>query len=214
MRVHVSTRVALRRAVTAIAAMTVAFAMLGSIALAAPPVERDHIASSGAGAANNACVGTICSATSVFAVVNTPDGPSQACLDISRYEQVGTNFIQLGFETGCAPLAPSSLTIDTKGLTTAALSPTQIAVQVFTCDSTGCNPTATRTALVSATYTGVGTVATFRSNSKSIFGGCAMYFVGKGSSREAAATLTIDGRTLDALGSIFASTQKTKILCH
>jgi hypothetical protein len=41
-----------------------------------------------------------------------------------------------------------------------------------------------------------------------------MYFVGKGSSREAAATLTIDGRLLDAPGSLFASTQKIKVLCH
>ena len=41
-----------------------------------------------------------------------------------------------------------------------------------------------------------------------------MYFVGKGSSREATATLTIDSQSLDALGSLFTSTQKTKVLCH
>jgi hypothetical protein len=214
MHIHLATPHVVRRTASAIAATAVAFVMLGSSALAAAPVVRDHIVSSGAGAANNVCVGTICTSTSVFAIVNAPDGPNQACLDISRYEQVGPSFVQLGYETGCAPLAAASLAIDTRGLATASLSPTQIPVQTFTCDSTGCTPTSTRTALVSATYTGVGNVATFRSNSKSTFGACTMYFVGKGSSREAAATLTIDGRSLDAPGSLFTSTQKIKVLCH
>jgi hypothetical protein len=214
MRVHLPTPHVVRRAVSAVAATAVAFALLGSAALAAPPAVRDHTVSSGAGAGNLICVGTICTATSVFAVVNSPDGPSQACLDISRYEQLGTNFLLLGFETGCAPLEPSSFTIDTKGLTEATLSTIEIPVQAVTCDSTGCNPTSTRIAVVSATYAGVGDLATFRSNSKSTFGGCSMYFVGKGSSREATATLTIDGRSLDALGSLFTSTQKIKVLCH
>ena len=214
MRVHLPTAHVIRRAVSAIAATAVALAMLGTSALAAPPVVRDHTVSSSAGAGINVCVGTICTATSVFAFVNNPDGPSQACLDISRYEQIETNFVLLGYETGCAPLAQDSFSIDTKGLTAAALSPTEIALSAFTCDSTGCNPTGTRTAQVSATYTGVGDLNAFRSNSKSTFGGCTMYFVGKGSSREAVATLTIDGRSLDARGSLFASTQKIKVLCH
>ena len=214
MRVQLRAQQLIRRTASAIAATAVAFALLGGSALAAPPVVRDHIASAGAGAAQNVCVGTVCTATSVFAIVNSPGGPTQACLDITRYEQVGANFVPLGYETGCAPIAESSLSIDTKGLSGAALSPTEITVQAFTCAASGCNPTGTRTALVSATYTGVGDLATFRSNSKSAFGGCAMYFVGKGSSREAAATLTIDGRSLEATGSLFRSTQKNKVLCH
>ena len=214
MRVHLSRPGVIRRTVSAISATAVAFAMLGSSALAAPPVVRDHIASAGAGAGNNVCVGTICTSTSVFVIVNSPDGPSQACLDISRYEQVGTNFVPLGYETGCVPLAESSFSIDTKSLTTAALSQTEIPVQAFTCDSAGCTPTGVRTALVSATYPGIGVLNTFRSNSKSTFGGCTMYFVGKGSSREASATLTVDGRSLDGPGSLFTSTQKIKVLCR
>jgi hypothetical protein len=213
MRVHLRTQQLIRRTASAIAATTVAFALLGGSALAAPPVVRDHTASAGAGASNNVCVGTVCTATSVFAIVNDPGG-TQACLDITRYEQVGTNFVLLGYETGCAPIAASSFSIETKGLGTAALSPTEITVQGFTCDASGCNPTGTRTALVSASYTGVGELATYRSNSKSTFGGCTMYFVGKGSSRQAAATLTIDGRSFEALGSLFTSSQKIKVLCH
>jgi hypothetical protein len=214
MRVHLSMPHVIRRATSAIAATAVAFAMLGGTALAAPPVVRDHIASTGAAAASSVCVGTVCTATSVFAIVNTPGGPTQACLDITRYEQVGTSFVLLSYETGCAPIAESSFSIDAKGLTSAALSPSEIQVQAFRCDATGCSPTGMRTALVSATYTGVGGLNTFRSNSKSTFGGCTMYFVGKGSSREATATLTIDSQSLDALGSLFTSTQKIKVLCH
>ena len=214
MRVHLRTPRAMQRAASAIAAATVAFAILGTSALAAPPIVRDHLASSAAGASNTVCVGTVCTVTSVFAVLNSPDGPTEACLDITRYEQMGTNFALLGYETGCAPLAEGSFSIEAKGLSGAALSPTDITVQAFTCDATGCSPMGTRTARVSATYTGIGDVFTFRSNSKSTFGGCAMYFVGKGSSREATADLIVDGRSLDALGSLSTSTQKIKVLCH
>jgi len=214
MRFQPSTPNVVRRSITALATTALVFAMLGGTALAAAPVVRDHIASSGAAATNTVCVGTVCTSTSVFAIVNNPDGPAQVCLDISRYDKTEMGFVPLGYETGCSPFAPSSFSIDTRDLAAASLAPTAVTVQAFTCDSTGCNPAGTRTALVSAVYTGVGGVATFRSNSKSTFGGCSMYFVGKGSSREATATLTIDGQSLDALGSLFTSTQKTKVLCH
>ena len=204
----------IQRTAAAVAAGALAFAMLGGNALAASPVAHDQITSTGAGAANNVCVGAVCTATSVFAIVNSPGGPTQACLDITRYEQVATGFVPLGYETGCAPIAESALSFDTRGLSSAALSSTEITVQAFTCDASGCSPTGTRTALVSATYTGIGELDTFRSNSKSSFRGCTMYFVGKGSSREAAATLTIDGRSLEALGSLSTSSQKIKVICH
>jgi hypothetical protein len=213
MRVQLLTPQVLRKAASAIAAAAVAFAMLAGSALAAPPLVRDHVTSTGAFAANNVCVGTLCTSTSVFVVVNSGDGPTQACLDIARYESAA-GFALLGYETGCAPLTEGAFTIDTKDLTSAALSQIDITLQAFTCDASACQPTGTRTARVSATYIGVGEVGTFRSNSKSTFGGCAMYFVGKGSSREATATLTIDGQSLEAAGSLVASTQKIKVLCH
>jgi hypothetical protein len=213
MRVHPCTPNIVGRAVTAVAAAALAFAMLGSTALAAPPVVRDHIASSGAAAINNVCVGTVCTGTSVLVIVDESGGPSQACLDISRFDKT-TGFVPLGFETGCAPLPSGGFSIDAKGLAGAVLLPIDITLQVFSCDATGCSPTGTRIAHVSATYTGVGVVNTFRANSKSTFGGCTMYFVGKGSSREATASLTVDGQTLDGLGSLFTSTQKVKVICH
>jgi len=213
MPVHHSTSKIIERVVTSVAAMALAFAMLGSTALAAAPVVREHITSSGAGAGNNVCVGNLCTATSVFVIVNSPTGPAQACLDITRYDS--TVFAPLGYETGCALLAEGGFSIDTKGLAGAALSPIDITLQAFTCDTAGCVPTGTtRVARVSATYTGVGVVNTFRANSKSTFGGCTMYFVGKGSSREGTAALIIGTESQDALASLFTSTQKTKVVCH
>jgi hypothetical protein len=214
MRVHLRTPESIRRTVGGIAGTAVAFAMLGSSALAAPPVVRDHIASTGAGATNTVCEGTICTSTSVFVVVNTPDGPSEACLYTSRYDKADMGLFPLGYERGCTPLEEGAFSIDTKDLASAALSSTVITVEAFTCDTTGCSLTATRPARVSATYTGIGDVITFRSNGKSTFGGCSMYFGAKGSEREATASLTIDGRSLDAAGYLAASTQKIKVLCH
>jgi hypothetical protein len=213
MRLQLDTSNIVRRSITVIAATTLVLTMLGGAALAAPPVVRDHIASSGAGATNTACVGTVCTATSVFVVVDNSGGPSQACLDITRYDSVA--LMLLGYENGCAPLVEGGFSMDSKGLASAALSPIGITVQAFTCDSSGCVPTgAPRVAHVSATYAGIGDTNTFRSNSKSTFGGCTMYFVGKGSSRDATASLTVGSQSLDALGSLFTSTQKIKVLCH
>ena len=213
MRLQLGTSNIVRRSITVIAATTLVFAMLGGAALAAPPVVRDHFASSGAGATNTVCVGTVCTATSVFVIVDNSGGPSQACVDITRYDSVA--FALLGYENGCAPLAESGFSMDTKDLASAALSPIDITLQAFTCDSNGCLPTgAPRVAHVGATYTGAGDTNTFRSNSKSTFGGCTMYFVGKGSSRNATASFTVESQSLDALGSLFTSTQKIKVLCH
>lgn len=53
MRVQLRAQQLIRRTASAIAATAVAFALLGGSALAAPPVVRDHIASAGAGAAQN-----------------------------------------------------------------------------------------------------------------------------------------------------------------
>jgi len=212
MRVHPRPSTLIRRMATAVVAFAAVLATLGSTALAAPPIVRDHIASSGAAAGSNVCVGSVCTATAVFAIVDT-NGNRQACLDITHYDSAG--FIPLDYETGCAPLAEDAFSIDTKGLANAALSSTDVTLQAFTCDATGCVPTgATRVAHVSATYTGLGLVDTFRANSKSTFGVCTMYFVGKGSSRQATASLVIDGRSLDALGSLFISAQKIKVICH
>jgi hypothetical protein len=215
MRVRPRTSKMIGRLVTTLAATALALSMLGTSALAAAPVVRDHIASSSAGAANDVCGETVCTSTSVFVIVNGPDGRSEACLNITRYNKMEPKGVPLDFETGCAPLAGGAFSIDTKGLSGAMLAPIDITLQAYSCGATGCEPTgATRPAHVSATYTGVGPVNAFRSNGKSTFGGCTMWFGGKGSSRDATAILTIGSQSLDARGSLFASTQRIKVICQ
>jgi hypothetical protein len=213
MQVHPRAQSVIRRSISAIAATAIAFAMLGSGALAAPPVVRDHTTSTLAGATNTVCEGTICTSTSVF-VLNNPDGPLQACLYTSRYDKADMGPFPLSYEEGCTTLANDAFSIDTKSLASATLPGVKITVDAFTCDANGCQPKGTRTAEVRATYTGVGDLTTFRSNGKSTFGGCSMYFVGKGSQRQATAILTIAGTSFDANGYLAVSTQKIKVLCH
>jgi hypothetical protein len=215
MHAHSPTSTIIAKSVIALVACALTLAMLGTGAVAAAPVVHDRVLSSSGGATNEVCYGTICTATSVFFIVNAPDGPSQACLDITRYERVGPVFNLLGYENGCALLPEGGATVDTKDLASATLSPIDITTQAFTCDATGCQPTGEpRTVPVSATYTGVGDTSSFRSNSKSEFGGCTTYFVGKGSSRQATAILTVDSQSLAAIGGISVSTQKIKVLCQ
>jgi hypothetical protein len=215
MRVHLSTSEVIRRTVSAAAAGAIAFAMLGTSALAAPPVVHDRVASSMAGASNEVCDGPICTSTSVFVIVNGFGGQSEACLSTVRYDQGNPKAIPLALETGCAPLAEGVFSIDAKGLSGATLSPIDIMLVTYACDATSCEPTSTtRVARVSATYTGVGAVSAFRSSFKSTIGGCTMWSAGKGSSREATATLAIGSASLDATGSLFASADKFKVICH
>jgi hypothetical protein len=149
--------------------------------------------------------------------VSSPSSfPGQVCVDIQRYEIPAPGFFTpLSFESGCAPIADGAFSIDMKTLSGAALALTSVRLDAVACDETGCGPTgASRIVEVSATYSGFGGIDTFRGNSKGTFGDCTMFFSGKGSSRQAVATLTIEGATLDATGLISTSTQKSKVICH
>lgn len=209
-----STPIVVARAVIVVAFAVVALAGIPGVASAAPPV-RETAVYSNAFATHSECIGTICTDTSIF-VSDSSAFPAQACVSIQRYEMpVPGLFTSLGFENGCATIAQGALSIDAKTLSGASLPPTSVTLEVFACNETGCQPTgASRTSTVSATYSGVGGLGTFRANSKSTFGGCTMFFGGKGSSREATAILTIDGSALHANGSISTSTQKTKVVCN
>lgn len=215
MRIHPSPRaIVVARAVIVVAFAVVALAGIPGVASAAPPVRETAIFSS-AFATHSECIGTICTDTSGF-VSDSTAFPAQACVNIQRYEAPAPGFPRsLGFETGCATIAQGTLSIDAKTLSGASLPPTRVTLEAFACNETGCQPTgASRTVTVDATYSGVGGIDTFRANSKSTFGGCTMFFGGKGSSRQATAILTIDGSAIDANGSISTSTQKTKVVCN
>ncbi|MGH2471970.1 MAG: hypothetical protein ACRDG6_06160 [Candidatus Limnocylindria bacterium] len=215
MRTHPNlTPSVLARTVMVVALAVVGLAGLPGAAAAAPPI-RETAAFSSAVAAHDECTGALCTTTSVF-VNSSTAFPSQVCVDIQRYEMPAPGvFIFLGFENGCAPPAEGAFSIDTKTLTGATLASTPVRLETIACDQISCQPTgASRVVNVSAAYSGVGPINTFRGNSKMTFGDCTMYFTGKGSSREATAILTIQGESLDATGFLSTSTQKTKVICH
>jgi hypothetical protein len=199
----------------AIVVLALAFLALGPLAgsaAAAPPL-RENFATAVAGTFKTDCPAGAdrCTDTSVLLFVDS--GSARACLDIYTYNpSVGL----LSYETGCAPVPEGSFTYDTKSLSGAAFSATTIQLQELVCDAGFCQPSGRpdRSAVVAATFTGIGEVSTFRANSKSTFGNCTMYFVGKGSSREAVATVTIDGQPLDPPGFLSVSSQKSKVICR
>jgi hypothetical protein len=211
---RIAPAVSVARAVIASAFAVVALVGVPDTAAAAPPVHETSVFSI-AGAAHNECVGTLCTSTSAY-VSSSSSFQSQVCVDIQRYEMSASGiFTPLSFESGCAPIADGTFSIDTKTLSGATLTSTSVRLDEVVCDQTGCQPTgASRIVEVSATYSGVGGIDTFRGNSKGTFGECTMFFNGRGNSRQAVASLTINGATLDATGFISTSTQKFKLICH
>lgn len=210
MQTHPLIRQFVTKAAVGALAMTLAVGT-HSAALAAPP---DRMASVAAGASHIESVGNVTTFTSLFAV-ETTGGPTQVCLGIEVVESTAPGVITpISFESGCALVTDDVLSVDTRGLEAATLAATTITLEQITCDESGCRPSgATRTVTVSATYTGVGEIGTFRSNSKSTFGDCTMHFLGRGTSREAQATIVVDGRSLPATGFLSTSTQKIKVVC-
>lgn len=201
----------LAQAATAVAAVALAFGTLSSPALAAPP-DRQRIDSTAAAASSSDCVGSVCTFTSAY--VATTNDATQACVDIVTLDAADPSKPP-SVETGCAPVSAGSFSFDARSLSAATLAPTTITLQVLICDQSGCVPSgATRSVTVSGTFTGIGDVATFRANSKSSFGNCTMYFVGKGSSRQALAVVTIDGAQAASVGFLSISAQKIKVICH
>jgi hypothetical protein len=211
-RIHVAPWSAvLSRAAIALVVLALALGPFAQAATAAPPV-RENVATAVAGTFKTDCPAGSEQCTDTSLLLFVTDGAAQSCLDIYRYNpSVGL----LGRDSGCAPVAAGGFAFDTKDLARAALSPTTISMQTYVCDAGLCQPSGQpENTVVAATFTGVGDIGTFRANSKSTFGSCTMYFVGKGSSRAADASVTIDGQPLDPPGFLSASTQKTKVICR
>jgi hypothetical protein len=206
------------RILAAIIGAAVAFGALTSSASAAP-IVHENTANFSAQTFKTECAEdrgrTVCTDTSV--AVFASDGTAQACLSTFNYEiSRQGQFTPIGGKFGCGPVPAGNFTFDAKSLSGAALSSTTITVEVIGCDRNGnCQPTGeTDTATLTATFTGTGAISTQRQNSKSEFGNCTTYFVGKGTSRNADASATIDGQPLDPPAILFASTQKFKVICH
>ena len=202
----------MRAAIVVLALTFLALGPLAGSAAAAPPI-REHFATAVAGTFKTDCPVGADRCTDTALQLFVEDGAAQACLAIYTYSlAVGL----LSSETGCAPVPEGSFTYDIKSLSGAAFTATTIQLQELVCDAGLCQPSGRpdRNSVVAATFTGIGPVSTFRGNSKSTFGNCTMYFVGKGSSREAVASVTIDGQPLDPPGFLSMSSQKSKIICR
>jgi hypothetical protein len=206
------------RILATIIGAALAFGALTSSAIAAP-VVHENTANFSAQTFKSECGEdrgrTVCTDTSL--VVFASDGTAQACLSTFTYEVSRQGeFTPIGGEFGCGPVPAGNFTFDAKELTGATLSQTTITVEVIGCDRNGrCQPTGeTDDVTLAATFTGTGAISTQRQNSKSEFGNCTTYFVGKGASRNADASVTIDGQPLDPPAMLFASTQKFKVICH
>jgi hypothetical protein len=198
------------RAAVGIIAVALILGPFAQGAMAAPPIQ-ESMASNVAVAFRTDCGTDQCTDTQVLLMVS--DGTARACLDIVTY---GMTTGLVGYETGCATLAGGGFSYDAKNLSGAAFPVTTIVMQEFVCGAGLCEPSGRpdRTTTVAASYTGVGLVSTFRANSKSTFGNCTMYFIGKGSSRQAEATVTIATQRLDLPGFLSTSSQKSKVICR
>ncbi len=98
---------------------------------------------------------------------------------------------------GCTIVGPDAFSIDQK-LLTATLQPTTVPVFTFSCDPDGNCTEETDEITVSATWTGVGDLIRFRDRFSFSQGHCRETFMGRGEARDALATMTIDGETIEA----------------
>jgi hypothetical protein len=206
------------RSLAAIVGAMLVFATFAGAAAAAPPIVHENTANFSAQTFKTECVEergrTTCTQTSL--AVFATDGTAQTCLSIVTYEiNRQGEFTTTGVKTGCGTVPSGNFVMDTKNLTSATLASTTITLQILSCNQNGCQPTdKTEEATVAATFTGTGAVSTFRSNGKQEFGNCTYYFGGKGSSRAADASVSINGEPLDPPAMLFASTSKFKVICR
>jgi len=201
-----------RRAITAIAATAVAFAMLGTGALAAAPVVHDHISSSSAAATNTFCAGTICTATSVFVIVDS-SGAHRRHVSISPAMTASRSSCS-GMRRAARPwLRPDSrstprLSRMLRSRRSTSRSSHSPAGRAAACPR---EPHAWRR---SAPLTPASATPTPSERTASPRSAAARCTSSEGSSRDATATLTVGTESLSGVGSLFTSTQMIKVLCH
>ncbi len=126
---------------------------------------------------------------------------AEACLSVETYALTRRGYDYISSEFGCSPLEPGAFTINSK-LSSATLSPTTITF--YDCNRRGC--TATRDVTVSATFTGTGELSSYSGRGQFKEGDCTYKYSYKGTSRQAAVALTLDGVTSDTSGSLGTET--------
>lgn len=126
---------------------------------------------------------------------------SQLCAAVSHYtvseltgEFVGTP----SFERGCrVDLPAGAIKVDGK-LQSASLAPTTVTVEDLACEKFACDPGSTRDIVVSAGWTGFGPLQTSKGRNAWDDGTCRTHEAFKGSNRQADVTGSVDGHDLAA----------------
>ena len=135
------------------------------------------------------------------------DTGTEVCLTFFTY--VVDDFSAPTFEDGCTLTATDVFSIDTKTLSSGILIPTKVTLTLDECMQTECR----RESVVAATFTGLGTLTSYPSRSRYNDGTCTYTFSSKSIGRDAAATIALDGQSLDVSGFLSRSKSKTKIQC-
>jgi hypothetical protein len=180
--------------------LLVLFALLAfAPAVAAQPTglratPRESFESTGFDAFSSVCDARTCTDTFIFAVHETTS--SGETFTFACAEQFTFN-IRTGRGTGafgCADVSASALTV-AGDLSSASLAPTAIEVCGNRCE----------TITVSAELEGTGETSTFRGRFTERDENCTFTFTESGERQSATGSLTFDGETMDAQGTIFSS---------
>lgn len=184
----------MRRFAASLAALPILVLLLAAPSAAAPPV-KDSSTQVSLSAFSFDCGPTICTDTTVD-VFTVSDETMVVCLSESRFN-IHTGRL-ISQDSACSDeVSSDSLVID-NDLSSASLSPTDITF--LNCNRQGCVEGDTVT--VSAELTASGPTSTDRSRSTFTDGTCTITFTSSGEQRQATGTVTIDGETLAADGSI------------
>ena len=173
----------------------------------AAPDKREAYTS--AAASTSTCIeeGDSTRCTDMSLRVFIRDTGTEVCLTFFTY--VVDDFSAPTFEAGCTLTATDVFSIDTKTLSSGILIPTKVTLTLDECMQTECR----RESMVAATFTGLGGLTSYPSRSQYNDGACTYTFSSKSIGRDAAATITLDGQSLDISGFLSRSKSKTSIQC-
>jgi hypothetical protein len=172
--------------------------LLAAPVAAAPPVKesgsQDFLS-----AFNTTCGPSTCTDTSID-VFTIEDGSMIVCVSEFTFNVRSGRVVSQ--ESGCSdPTSTDALTVS-GDLSSASLDPTSITF--FDCNQRGC--VEGDTVVVSAELTGFGPVFSDTQRGTFTDGNCTVRFSSSGDQRQATGTLTIDGESLSADGSIGSGT--------
>jgi hypothetical protein len=188
----------MRRISASVAVVSILALLLAAPASAAPPV-RDSSTQDFVSAFHFSCGPSTCTDT-FLDVFTVSDETMVVCLFTSTFNiHTGRTISQ---DSACSDVVSSSGLVIGNDLSSAILSPTQVTFQ--NCNQQGCVEGDTLT--VSFELTAAGGSSTDRSRQTFTDGNCTITTTSSGEQRQATGTLTIDGETLTADGSIGTGT--------